>query len=101
VSETQTELEAALAARRELGPELEPHVIESFVERIEQRLEKGGGPPARTQSQRQGREGSFVLAVLSVIVAIPITAIALTQAGLLALIVVWAGLVLVNAVYNR
>jgi|SRR5438128_2238130 len=101
MSETRNELEAALAARRELGPELEPQVIESFVERIERRLEKAAGPPARAQRYRQSREGSFVLALVSVIVAIPITAIALTQSGLVALLVVWAGLVLVNAVYNH
>ena len=34
-------------------------------------------------------------------VAIPLTAIGVTQAGLVGLLVVWIGIVLVNAVYNR
>lgn len=95
----RSELEAAIEARRELGQEMEPHVIDSFVERIERRL----GEHRRTDVSRRdrGREGSFVLAVISLVFAIPITAIAVTQAGLIGLIVVWIGIVAVNAVYGR
>jgi hypothetical protein len=94
----RSELEAAIEARRELGQEMEPHVIDSFVERIERRLGE-----RRTDFSRRdrGREGSFILAIVSLGVAIPITAIAVTQAGLVGLVVVWIGIVAVNAVYNR
>ena len=92
------ELQAAIEARRELGPTHEPELVESFVERIEQRLaERQPAPPAR----REGREGSFVLALISMGVAIPLTAIALLNGGLIALLVVWAGIVLVNLAYSR
>jgi hypothetical protein len=91
------DLQAAIEARRELGSEFEPQVVESFVERVEKRLtQRAPEAPAR-----QGRDGSFALALVSLGVAIPITAIAATHGGIVALIVVWIGIVLVNAVYNR
>lgn len=94
----RTELEAAIEARRELGQEMEPHVIDSFVERIERRL---GERRIDVSRRDRGREGSFVLAIVSLGCAIPITAIAVTQAGLVGLIVVWIGIVAVNAVYTN
>ena len=92
------EMQAAIEARKELGAELEPQLVDSFVERIEKRL----GDRTRAVGKRQeGREGSFVLALVSVVMAIPITAIAAVHGGIAALIIVWAGIVLVNAVYGR
>ena len=91
------DLQASLAARRELGPDHEPELVESFLARIEQRLEKRPAHPAR----REGREGSFVLAMVSVGAGIPLTAIALNLSGLVALLVVWIGIVLVNLGYQR
>jgi hypothetical protein len=93
------DIHAAIEARRELGEQLEPQVIDSFLERIEKRLDKRAY--ARVPVERQGREGSFVLAMISLAAAIPITAIAATHGGIAAMIVVWAGIVLLNAVYNR
>ena len=89
------DLHAAIEARRELGSDLEP--VESFVARIEERLTKRPSSPAR----REGREGSFVLALVSVGAGIPLTAIALNLSGLVALLVVWIGIVLVNLGYQR
>lgn len=91
------DLHAAIEARRELGSDLEPELVESFVARIEERLTKGPSSPVR----HEGREGSFVLALLSVGAGIPLTAIALNLSGLVALIVVWLGIVLVNLGYQR
>ena len=93
------DVRATIEARRELGEELEPEVIDSFVERIERRLDKRAH--GRGSVQRQGREGSFVLVIISLAAAIPITAIAATHGGIAAMIVVWARIVLLNAVYNR
>lgn len=93
------ELKAAIEARRELGADLEPHLVDSFVERIERRLaERKTAAPAKRHDRR---EGAFVLAVVSMVMAIPITAIAATHGGIVALLVVWAGIVLVNLAYNR
>jgi hypothetical protein len=94
------DVETALEARRELGPEYERHVVDSFVERIEHRLaERSPKQPVPRTSHH--REGSFALALITLGVAIPITAIAATHGGIVALIVVWLGLVAINAVYNR
>ena len=92
------DLHATIEARRELGPDHEPELVDAFVERIEQRLAKR---PSSTPARRGGREGSFVLALVSMGVGIPLTAIALSNGGLAALLVVWIGIVLVNAAYNR
>ncbi len=87
------DIRAAIEARHELGAELEPHVIDSFLQRIEQRLPK----PA----PRASNDKVLALTIISLVAAIPLTAIAISQSGLIALIVVWAGIVLVNLSYSR
>jgi hypothetical protein len=87
------DVQAAIEARRELGAELEPQVIDSFIQRIEQRLAK---PAPRRSDDR-----TFALAIVSLIASIPLTAIAIVQSGLIALIIVWLGIVLVNLSYSR
>jgi len=42
-----------------------------------------------------------VLAILSLAAGVPLTAIALATSGLVALVVVWIGIVLVNAAFAR
>jgi hypothetical protein len=93
------DVQAAIEARRELGGEMEPHLIDSFVDRIEKRIDER--TTGRIPAVRHGREGSFALALASLIFAIPITAIAATHGGITAMVVVWLGIVLLNAVYNR
>ena len=46
------ELEAAIEARKELGAQLEPEVIDSFVERIEQRLSDRSSQSERALQKR-------------------------------------------------
>jgi hypothetical protein len=95
------EVHAAIEARRELGQELEPAIIDSFVERIEKRLadlEKTRQPVRR---QSSGDDKTLALAIVSMAVAIPLTAIGVTQAGLVGLAIVWIGIVLVNLAYAR
>jgi hypothetical protein len=87
------DVQAAIEARRELGAELEPHVIDSFVARIEQRLAK--------PTPRRSDDKTFALTLVSIIASIPLTAIAIVQSGLIALVIVWVGLVLVNLSYSR
>jgi hypothetical protein len=92
------ELSAAIEARRELGQELEPQVIDGFLERVghaidervDQRLKKRGG---------DGDEGTIGLAVVSLLFGIPLTGIGAGTTGLAGLLVVWIGIVLVNFAY--
>jgi hypothetical protein len=96
VSGTRDELQAAIEARRELGPEREAELVESFLDRIETRLEERRPQPAPRRV-----EPSPLLAMISLGVAIPLTAIAASNSGLAAVIVVWIGIVLVNFAYAR
>jgi len=91
------DLHATIEARRELGPSHEAELVDAFVERIEQRLAKRPS----TSVSRKGREGSFVLALISLGAGIPLTAIALNLSGFGALLVIWLGIVLVNLGYQR
>ena len=94
------ELRASIETRRELGADMEAHVIDSFVERIERRLEERHSPKSVTRSLESSGQG-LALAIVSVFAGIPITAIAATHGGIAALIIVWAGIALVNLAYAR
>ena len=55
-------------------------------------------PPTPARAQSADRS-AFILAIVSLVMAIPLTAIASTQ-GLLGMILVWLGSVAVNFVYG-
>jgi hypothetical protein len=95
------EVQAAIEARRELGQELEPEIIDSFVERIEKRLAELEKTRQPVRRQSSGGDKTLALAIVSLGVAIPLTAIGVTQAGLVGLAIVWIGIVLVNLAYAR
>ncbi len=95
----KNELEATIAARHELGAELEPQMVDAFVQRIERRIDERIDERLKL-SRQGGREGSFVLALVSLGVAVPLLGIAVSH-GIAAVIVVCAALVLVNAIYQR
>ena len=97
----RADAEAALAARAEVGSELEPHVVDAFVDRIEKRLDDRVARELEARTKTADQRGmSFVVALVSLGVGIPITAIALGS-GLPALAIAWLGIVLVNAVFAR
>jgi len=56
--------------------------------------------PSPSPAQRPDRT-TFVLAIVSIALGIPLTAIGSGTAGLPGLLVVWIGIVLVNIVYAR
>ena len=93
------EARAALAARRELGPEYEDELVEAFAEKVERRLAKRDRAELAHDEDRRGI--SFVAALVSLGCGIPITAIALSGGGIPALVVVWTAIVLVNIALAR
>ena len=96
------ELEAALAARRELGPEREPEVVAAFLDQVQRQLEQRVAERTPARRDHRGEEQRrFVLALISVACGIPLTAISLSIGGLPALVVVWVGVVLVNVAFAR
>ena len=97
------EVEALLAARSELGPSMEPALVDSFAEKIMAEVQR--------QSQQQnverarsggklGSDGQLTLAIVSIVMAIPLTAIALGVGNFWMALVVWIGIVFVNFTYS-
>ena len=99
MSETRDELEAAIAARREVGAELEPHVIDGFVERIEKRIDQRARELAPTKS-RTGPDTTR-LALGSLVFAIPLLGIAGGTPGVPGIALVCLAIVLVNLIAAR
>nr|WSW68860.1 hypothetical protein OG461_23130 [Streptomyces sp. NBC_00995] len=113
-TELTKELKATLQARSELGAEYESALVESFLEKVEQRLDDtldrrvrrhlaeqqiGAVRGARTPQQPPGNFGErFGFGIISMILAIPLSAIGVANAGIEGLVVAWLGIVGVNIV---
>ncbi|GGT78692.1 hypothetical protein GCM10010177_41490 [Actinomadura citrea] len=99
------DLTAAMAARRELGPDYDDAFIETVVDRIEETLDaRTAAPRARRRAPapepRSGdRDHSLAMAILSLLAAIPLSAIGVVNAGLPGLLIALAGIVLINFTY--
>lgn len=99
------DLESVLATRRELGPELEPALVDAFADKImaevSRQVESAELAARRNES---GRGMQLALGIVSLVMAIPLTAIALGMGSPLMMVVCWVGVVLVNfafAIRNR
>lgn len=99
------EVESLLAARAELGPEMAPALVDSFankiiaevqrqsaIERERARHEQPPGPEA-------GAGGQLALGIVSLVMSIPLTAIAFGNSFPWMAVVMWVGIVLVNFAY--
>jgi hypothetical protein len=96
---SREELAAAVEARREVGKDLEPHVIDGFLDRVGKAIdERVDERLAKSAPGDRGR-GQIGLAVISLLFAIPLTGIGAGTAGLAGLLVVWVAIVLVNLAY--
>jgi hypothetical protein len=108
--EVRKDLRAAVAARQELGPEYENEIIDSFLEKLDARdRHRRAGPlpepapvhpaarhPAARHPSRETDPGGLALAIVSIVAAIPITAIAADMMGTFGVLICWAGLVGIN-----
>jgi Flp pilus assembly protein TadB len=93
------ELQAAIEARKELGADLEPALIDSFVERIERRLSERSEESER--SLKRGREHQKEMVLGAMGISIPLLAIAAIFTGLAGVIVVCAALAVIAVVSAR
>ena len=94
------DVETALEARRELGPEYERHVIDSFVDRIEQRLDDR--LQARQPTERRPIPLLLPLGSLGIGVAATGSALGPTNGsagGIVVAIIAWIAIALVNLAY--
>ena len=101
------ELEAAVAARTELGREHEPEVIDSFLDRIEQQIDaRVDEKLARDRYAPQRRGGgpdwaAALLGISSLGIGIGATGAATSQGQGWVAAVAWFAIILVNALYHR
>jgi hypothetical protein len=93
------ELEAAIAARTEMGAEMEPAVIDAFVARIERRLVERGDRDELALMRQRNHEKEMVLG--SMAISVPLFALAAVFTGLAGVIAVLVALVVIAAVSAR
>jgi small-conductance mechanosensitive channel len=93
------ELQAAIEARKELGDDLEPALIDSFVERIERRLSEHSEESERSLKRRREHQKEMVLGAMGI--SIPLLAIAAIFTGLAGVIVVCAALAVIAVASAR
>ncbi|MEV8228640.1 hypothetical protein AB0P41_21705 [Streptomyces sp. NPDC079167] len=115
--ELRRELDATLQARGELGPEYESALIDSFLEKVEQRLAGTNDLRARrhlAEQQMAAARGAarpatpavgtfgerFGFGAVSLVLAVPLSAIGVANAGIEGLVVAWLGIFGVNAVHS-
>jgi hypothetical protein len=116
---TPDEFRAAAETHHELGPEYQSAVIESFIDKVGKEIDARVDARMRAQQpmaypgpyqaqmpvpvpKQPGlqRGTQFALAVVSMALGIPLSAIALgNHAGNLALFIIWLGITVINVAY--
>jgi hypothetical protein len=109
---SRDEIRAAAETHREIGPDYQEAVIESFLDkvgkeidaRVDARLGYGRRDwQPQPAAPRQHHGSAMALAIVSMVLGIPLTAIVLAAgshpAGLAGLLVVWAAIVAINLAY--
>jgi len=76
----EDELQATIEARKELGAEMEPALIDAFVERIERRLAERTGESERALKQKREHQREMVLGAMGI--SVPLFALAAIFTGL-------------------
>jgi hypothetical protein len=95
----KSELQATLEARRELGEEMEPAVIDAFVTRIEQRLGERVDERERALKRRRDHQKDMTLGAMAI--SIPLLAIAAVFTGLPGVVAVCVALAVIAIVSAR
>ena len=100
---TRDDVTSMVGARRELGEDMEPAVVDAFLDRVEAAIE---AKAAERRPQPLGDPGPgtgerLALAIVSLGTGIPITAIAADAADALGIAIAWAGIAAVNFSFSR
>jgi hypothetical protein len=90
-----------VGARRELGEEMEPAVVDAFLDRVERAIDARVAESRPSNRAPSGAGSSLPLAIVSLGTGIPITAIAADAGGVAGIVVAWAGIVGVNFAHAR
>jgi hypothetical protein len=93
------ELHAAMEARKELGAEMEPAVIDAFVARIERRL--AGRTDESERALKRSRDHQKEMVLGSMAISVPLFAIAAVFTGLAGVVAVCVMLAVIAIVSSR
>jgi hypothetical protein len=93
---SREEVDAAIAARKELGEELEPAVVDAFVERIEQRIAARRDESERAIQRRRNHQKEMILGGMGI--SVPLLLIAAVFTGLPGVIAVCVALIALGVV---
>jgi hypothetical protein len=93
------ELEAAIETRQELGADMEPVVIDSFVERIERRISDRTEESERSLKRRRDHQKEMVLGAMGI--SVPLFVIAAIFTGIEGVLAVCAMLAVIAVVSSR
>ena len=93
------EVRTAIEARNELGAEMEPAVIDAFVERIERRLADRADRDERALRRKRDHQKEMILG--SMAISVPLFAIAAVFTGLASVVAVLVALVVIAVVSTR
>lgn len=115
----KNDLDAAVQARKELGDGYESALVDSFLEKVEQRIDAtvdrrvrrrlaeqqlvitGGSATGQSGGEQRGPGPAFGMGALSLVLAIPLSGIAAGTVGFAGLLVAWGGIVGVNYCFAR
>jgi hypothetical protein len=93
------ELRAAIEARKELGEEMEPAVIDAFVARLERRLADRADQEERALKRKRDHQKEMVLGSMGI--SVPLFAIAAVFTGLPGVVAVCVALAVIAIVSAR
>lgn len=89
----ENELRAAIEARKELGADMEPALVDAFVERIERRLVERGADREAALKRKRDHQKEMVLGAMGI--SIPLFALAAVFTGLAGVIAVCVALAVI------
>ena len=99
--ELRHEAEATLAARQEIGKELEPQLVDQFADRLEREIERRAQELARQRRPSPAHNAPMIpLALGSLALSIPLIAVAGGVADTAGVIAVCIAIVLVNLLWT-
>lgn len=93
---TREDVASAVGARHELGEDLEPAVVDAFLEKVDAAIEQRVKADRGHRIVKDDSGQRLALAIVSLGTGVPITAIAAEQGGVVGILVAWAGIVGVN-----
>lgn len=105
------EIRAAAETHRDLGPDYQSAVIESFLDKVGREIDArvdarlaAAQPPAAPARPASKERSAFVLAIVSLSLGIPLTALTVTAGthpvGIAGLLVVWVAIAIINVAYT-